>query len=71
MKILWINPSFLDYRVPVYKKLNELTQNNFWIIFSKNRVPNRICNKIHNAIGDNAICFEGEMDIHTYHPWII
>lgn len=63
MKILWINPSFLDYRVPVYKKLNELTQNNFWIIFSKNRVPNRICNKIHNAIGDNAICFEGEKRI--------
>lgn len=60
MKILWVNPSFLDYRVPVYKRLWELTNGQFYIIFSKNRVPERIPVKIFNAIGNNSICFEGE-----------
>lgn len=63
MKILWVNPSFLDYRVPVYKRLYELTNKNFYIIFSENRVPKRICTKIQNAIGENAICFKGEKRI--------
>lgn len=63
MKILWVNPSFLDYRIPVYRRLNELTGGNFHIVFSQNRVPERIPVKIHEAIGDNAICFEGEKRI--------
>lgn len=60
MKILWVNPSFLDYRIPVYKRIWELCNGNFYIIFSRNRVPERIPNKINQAIGKNAICFEGE-----------
>lgn len=60
MKILWVNPSFLDYRIPVYKRLWELCNREFYIIFSHNRVPERIPHKIHKAIGNNAICFEGE-----------
>lgn len=63
MKILWINPSFLDYRIPVYKRLNELTDGNFHIIFSRTRVPERIPLKICEAIGENAICFDGEKRI--------
>lgn len=63
MKILWVNPSFLDYRIPVYKRLYELTDGNFYLVFSKNRVPERICMKIQKAIGSNAICFEGEKRI--------
>ena len=60
MKILWINPSFLDYRVPVYQKLNQLTEGNFYILYSIKRVPKRINIKIKAAIGENAIGFEGE-----------
>lgn len=60
MKILWVNPSFLDYRIPVYKRLWELSNGEFYIIFSRNRVPERIPRKIYNAIGNNSICFEGE-----------
>lgn len=63
MKILWVNPSFLDYRIPVYKRLYELTGGNFYILFSKKRVSERICLKIQEAIGVNAICFEGEKRI--------
>lgn len=63
MKILWVNPSFLDYRIPVYKYLNELSGGHFYILFSKNRVPERIPIRIKAAIGDNAIVFEGEKRI--------
>lgn len=63
MKILWVNPSFLDYRIPVYRLLNELSGNNFYLLFSTNRVPERIVHKIKAAIGDHAICYEGERRI--------
>ena len=55
MKILWVNPSFLDYRIPVYKRLYELTGGNFYILFSKKRVSERIFLKIQEAVGGNAI----------------
>ncbi|TLV03715.1 glycosyltransferase family 4 protein [Dyadobacter luticola] len=60
MRILWVNPSFLDYRIPVYKKLNELSGGNFHIVYSKNRVPERIVTKIEEAIGANAVGMEDE-----------
>ena len=63
MKILWVNPSFLDYRVAVYKRLNDLTKGNFYIIFSHNRVPQRVINKIKCAIGDNALVLKKEKQL--------
>jgi len=60
MKILWVNPSFLDYRVPVYKKLNELTNGNFFLIYSTKRVPERVIRKITKEIGANAIGLRNE-----------
>ena len=64
MKILWVNPSFLDYRIPVYQKLQELTNGNFYLVYSKNRVPLRVINKIEKAIGHNAIGLENEKIFH-------
>lgn len=61
MKILWVNPSFLDYRIPVYKKLFELTNGDFFLIYSKKRVPDRVIIKIENAIGDHAIGMSNEV----------
>lgn len=60
MKILWVNPSFLDYRVPVYKRLYELSDGKFYILFSQNRVPDRVIRKIKDAIGEHAIIFNNE-----------
>lgn len=60
MKILWINPSFLDYRVPVYKRLYELTNGNFYLAYSKQRVPERCIKKIESVIGENALGLEQE-----------
>lgn len=64
MKILWVNPSFLDYRVPLYKKLYELTNKEFYIIYSKNRIPQRVIDKIEKALGNHAIGLSGESTIH-------
>lgn len=60
MKILWVNPSFLDYRIPVYKRLSDLTKGNFILIYSKKRVPERVITKIENAIGDHAVGLSNE-----------
>ena len=45
-KILWINPSFLDYRLPLYAELDKLCNNSFYILYSKERVPKRCHSKI-------------------------
>jgi glycosyltransferase involved in cell wall biosynthesis len=64
-KILWINPSFLDYRIPVYKKLNELSNNNLFLIYSKNRSPNRIIDKTKEALSNNAFALENERSLNV------
>ena len=48
-KVLWVNPSFLDYRIPLYDELNKLYQNNFHLIYSKQRVPQRCIDKIESS----------------------
>lgn len=55
IKLLWINPSFLDYRIPLYKCINEKLNCNFRLIYSKSRVPQRCIEKIEKAIGENAL----------------
>ncbi|WP_461450164.1 glycosyltransferase family 4 protein [Mucilaginibacter sp.] len=65
MKVLWVNPSFLDYRIPVYKKLFDLTHGNFFLIYSMKRVPERVVSKIIKAIGLNAIGLKGEIVLET------
>lgn len=58
MKVLWVNSSFLDYRIPVYKRLNELSGGNFYIVYSRTMVPERIPQKIEAAIGNHAIAID-------------
>lgn len=60
MRIIWVNPSFLDYRVPFYKALNELCGGNFHLAYSKQRVPDRCICKIEEALGENAHGLEYE-----------
>lgn len=59
-KILWVNPSFLDYRVPFYSSLNALCGGNLYLAYSKERVPERCVLKISEALGCNAMCLEKE-----------
>lgn len=63
VKILWVNPSFLDYRIPLYKNLHILSQNNFVILYSKNRVPERIIVKTEAELGVDAVGLSNEKTI--------
>jgi hypothetical protein len=60
MKLLWINPSFLDYRIPLYRTINDLLNGKFSLIFSKRRVPQRCIDKIQTEIGENALGLEND-----------
>lgn len=54
-KVLWVNPSFLDYRIPLYKEINSLCNGNFHLIYSKQRIPKRCYDAINKVLGKNAI----------------
>ncbi|MDR7130547.1 glycosyltransferase involved in cell wall biosynthesis [Algoriphagus sp. 4150] len=60
MKVLWVNPSFLDYRVPLYEELNNCFNGNFHVLFSKSRIPERVVEKVARALGANSYGLEGE-----------
>lgn len=60
MRILWINPSFLDYRIPVYDELSRLTGDQLSVVYSEKRVPSRIIRKVRALLGEKAIALKGE-----------
>lgn len=60
MRVLWVNPSFLDYRVPVYQELFEMLGGELTIVYSKRRTPDRVIKKIESVMGDKAIGMTGE-----------
>ena len=68
MKVLYCNPIFLDYRIPFYKKLNELFDGNFLVLYGRNRYKNRLEKtlfRIEKELKDVAIGFDGD---HVYNP---
>lgn len=70
MKVLWVNPSFLDYRIPLYTELNKLYNNNFFILYSKNRIPERCHDKTIKKLGNNALFLENEKSIKFKYDYI-
>lgn len=54
-KVLWVNPSFLDYRIPLYKELNSICDGHFYLIYSKQRIPVRCDESIRKTLGVNAV----------------
>jgi len=60
LRVVWINPSFLHYRVPVYTTLDEMLGNNLTVIFSAKRTPADVKYRITQALGERAIALEGE-----------
>lgn len=55
MKILWVNPEFLDYRVPVYDALNKLCNNELYVVYSGLATPQRVIEKMNAALKENSI----------------
>lgn len=52
--VLWVNPSFADYRVPFYRALSERLRGKFHLVYSENRVAPRCIKKIQAALGSHA-----------------
>jgi len=63
MKITWVTRSFLDYRVPVYKALDDLCGLELTVIYYKDVVPLRAQKKLKAVLGDRAIAREKEIRI--------
>ena len=73
MKVLYANPEFLDYRIPFYKRLNELFSNDFHVLYSVMRYKrdNRtdLLDRLKRELGDNAHPFNKEYCLNTYSMW--
>lgn len=52
--ILWVNPSFLDYRIPLYGEINKKLKGNFNLLYSKQRIPERCHKHVLEVLGENA-----------------
>jgi glycosyltransferase involved in cell wall biosynthesis len=70
MRVLYANPIFLNYRIPFYKELKRLFNNEFYILYSKKRYIGRsnfepLLQLIPKELGRNAISYENEI---TYYP---
>ena len=63
MKVLYCNPSFWDYRLPFYKKLNELFNGQFYVVYSTKRYVGReaLLNRIKSELGENALPYDNEL----------
>lgn len=61
MRITWITRSFLDYRIPVYKALDELCDYQLTVIYNGEVVPTRCQEKLKAVLGDRAIAMSGEV----------
>lgn len=61
MRITWVTRSFLDYRVPVYKALDELCGHQLTVIYNGEVVPKRCQDKIKAVLGDRAVAMCGEI----------
>lgn len=64
-RVLWVNPSFLDYRIPLYSQLNHMLEDNFHLIYSSARIPERCDIKIKKELNENAHPLIGEIQKNT------
>lgn len=60
MRIVWSTLWFLDYRIPVFKKLSKIENVDFYLIYNKEVNSESINQKVKAAFGDHAIPMTGE-----------
>ncbi|HQG93326.1 MAG TPA: glycosyltransferase family 4 protein [Acidobacteriota bacterium] len=59
-RVTWVNPCFLEYRVPVYRELDLQLNNGLTIICSKQRMKESICEQMAEILGQRFIALPGE-----------
>jgi glycosyltransferase involved in cell wall biosynthesis len=60
-RITYMARSFLDYRVPVFAALDELTGGGLSVFYSAEVTPPRVGRKIEQLLGERSIGFTGEV----------
>ena len=60
MRILWVNPSFLDYRIAVFKELDLACQRQLSVVYSRRRIPDRVQARVAELLGERAYGLVGE-----------
>lgn len=63
MRITWVTRSFLDYRIPVFKALDEMCGHQLTVIYYKDIPPVRCQEKLRAVLGERAIAREKEIRI--------
>ena len=61
MRVTYAARSFLDYRVPVFRALNERLEGDLTVIFSADYVPSRVARKAQTVLGSSAVGMTGEL----------
>lgn len=69
-KVLWVNPSFLDYRIPLYANLKDKCDDEFYLLYSKSRVPQRCHDKIIEVLKEKALYIENEKSLKFKYEYI-
>jgi glycosyltransferase involved in cell wall biosynthesis len=60
MRVTWVNPCFLHYRVPVYAELDRLLGGGLSVVFSASRTPAAVRERLTQHLGDRAVALCGE-----------
>src|SRR5690242_18433735 len=63
LRITYVARSFLDYRVPVLAKLDELCRGQLHYIASTKWTPQRALKKLSRVLGERAIFLSGEKSL--------
>ena len=63
MSVVWVNPCFAHYRVPVYAALDRLVGHNLCVVFSARRTKRAVAQLLAEALGDRAVALRGEVNL--------
>ncbi len=63
LKITYVARSFLDYRIPVFGALDELSGGHLHVIYSMQAIPQRVRRKIEDLLGDRSVGLNGEVQM--------
>lgn len=58
--VVWVTRSFLDYRVPVYRALDEQIGGALTVVYNRDYVPERAQRKLRAVLGERAVGLHGE-----------
>lgn len=63
LSVVWVNPCFLHYRVPVYAALDRMLGNGLRVICSATRILPSVMDIATDALGDRAVALPGEWQV--------